>query len=187
METVKVMRRYNTGNYEFIEIEMIAPVEEGVCRTTMANILHTDIKQVFADKDLKIEKVDKDQTKMKLEEKKPAVKPNRELKEELVDGTKEEAKEKPTKKTTKKKVTTKKPKKSACVPYDREQQAHKDDFAIILNDRCEGWKTAEGKKQAKATSVALSGVEMFGPDGNILDEFAEKVYDMMSSVLETEL
>ncbi len=175
------MRRFNLGNYEHIEIEMIAPVTEGVDRTTMANILHTDIKQVFSDKDLKVTNT---------VEKKAPVKPKKEEPKEEVAQPKEEVKEEPKKETKKvaKKKVAKKPKKSACVPYDRELKEHKDEFASILNDRCDGWKgSKESLSHAKKLSGDLSGVDMFGPDGNVLGEFADKVVESMSTVLNTDL
>ncbi len=119
---------------------------------------------------------------------KPTVKKEEVKKEEV---KKEEVKKEEVKveKKTKKKVVKKKVvKKSACVPYDREQQAHKDDFAAILNEKCDGWKAVKGgTKLAKEASLALNGVEMFGPDGNVLGDFEDKVYALLAPALETEL
>jgi len=66
--------------------------------------------------------------------------------------------------------------KNKAVPYNRELNAHKDEFAAALTTIAENWKAAKrGLKSAKETSVEVAGLDMFTSkeDKTILPSFME--------------
>lgn len=76
----------------------------------------------------------------------------------------------------KKKATTTKKVKNTAVPYNRELNAHKDEFAAALLAIDENWKASKrGQKSAKETSLAVAGMDMFTSkeDKTIVASFME--------------
>jgi len=71
------------------------------------------------------------------------------------------------------------------VPYDRENKAHRDEFASILTDRFPDWKKAPTK--AKELSVALNGKPIFDSKGEILGSFTDAVVEGMGATGEDDL
>jgi hypothetical protein len=108
---------------------------------------------------------------------KPEVKP---------EPVKEEVKETPKKEEApKKEKVVKEPKKpkepTPSIKYDREVEAHRDEFASILNKEFPGWQTnADMKAKAKACSMAMPGEYIFDSEGKVLKSFVDNIKAKMA-------
>ena len=147
---IKYMRRVNLGNYEHEEITATAVISEGEDANKEGMALKN---QVLALLNLSPENGPK-----KEEEKK--------------EEAKEETRgEKPAKRTRKAASRAKK-----NTPYDRENKAHKVQFATIAEENFAGWKKdPELAKKVKAASVELNGSDMLDDSGTVMDAFTDQM------------
>ena len=166
---IKIARTIQVKQYEPMMIEMSATLAEDDNAQDCAKVLTYNVELALG-----------------LIEETKKVEPKEVEKQQVLEKVTEPTPEKVTKKKVVKRTTKKKViKKVVTVAYDRDNKAHKKEFADILNDNCEGWKDSdETKAEGKACSLDLSGVAMFDAKGDLLRTFEAQVIE---AVGETEL
>jgi len=172
---IKYMRRVNLGNYEHEEITATAVISEGEDANKEGMALKNQVLALLnlsPEDGPKKEEEKKEETK---EEAAPAKKTRKAApakEEEKKEEAKEETRgEKPAKRTRKAASSAKK-----NTPYDRENKAHKVQFATIAEENFAGWKKdPELAKKVKAASVELNGSDMLDDSGTVMDAFTDQM------------
>lgn len=176
MTEVTIMRRKNLGNYEHEEVSLTAVIEESdnaaeCIASVKQEVLHALGLSVDPVPTTKPVEPAVPQAAKKTPAKKAPAKKVEEVKPEPAPVV-EEVKPEPAKPVEKKAPAKKKAVK--MVPYNRDEQSHKTEFAKVLVSINPNWQ-AECAQLAKAASVALNGTDMLDENGKVLGSFVEQV------------
>lgn len=163
IDTISYTERKNFGNYEHGELTATAKIEEGENKDICVHNLIQFVRSALQGKqeikeEVKVEEVVKEEPKV--EEVKPAKKTKAKKVKEEVKVEEVEV------------VEEVKAPKSTNIPYDRNQDTHRQLLSSFLTKNYPSWKTKEGIKEF---SASLVGKEFLDAEGNILESFKKEI------------
>jgi len=167
IDTISYTERKNFGNYEHGELTATAKIEEGENKDICVHNLIQFVRGALQGKqeikeEVKVEEVVKEEPKTE------------EVKVEEVKAPAKKTKAKKVKEEVKEEVVVEEVKapKSTNIPYDRNQDTHRQLLSSFLTKNYPSWKTKEGIKEF---SASLVGKEFLDAEGNILESFKKEI------------
>lgn len=168
IKEVRFSKKIQVEQFEPEEVTLVAEVDNGEDHQAVLQYLNKEACLALGLKQEKVTHVTETKEESpEVESKAPAKQAKKAKVSKAAPAKNSPAKPKP----------TPKPK---TVKYDRAVEAHRDEFANVLNSKteCTGWQEENKKSgKAKALSESLQGAELMDDKGNVLPSFVTLVVE----------
>lgn len=176
IETIYVLERLNTGNYNHLELSATAKIEDGedafsamLSLKTLVNAALTGKAESIKVETAKVKEVVPEVVKeeeSKKERKPRTTKPKEEVKSEVVDTLPEGQAIPPVIEEAKEEVKSK-----PAIKYSRAVEAHKTLLSSTLTTNFPSWKTSKPKEEIISFTTSLEGKDFVDENGIVLESF----------------